>query len=343
MVKDKLKALSPREVGGRVFAIVGGSGFIGGHLVRALATDSTVRRVYVLDRVPTNQWSEKIQYRYVNIDREISLDLPEAVDGIFHLAALCREPGYPWDQYFRTNHEGTRNVVAWAERHDIRSIVFTSTAMVFRAGPAMRAEHDVLDADTAYGISKALAEEVLRGWQARVTSGTRKLAIVRPGAVFGQGCGGNFVNLHRSLKLGTFAYVGQPDTVKSCIYVKDLVGLLIHLMRRETSSPDVAIAHGAYPRATSIQAICEAFCEVFGWRRVIPTVPFKAALVASLPFQILNELGVKNPIHRRRVEKLFYSTHLGADRLEELGYRLKYSLVQALQDWRVSCSPIEPY
>lgn len=328
---------------GAILAVVGGSGFIGNHLVAALAADPGVRRIYVLDRAPSMQWSEKVAYRYVNVDRPISLELPDQVDGVFHLAALCREPGYEWDQYFRTNHLGTRHVADWAERSGIRSIVFASTAMVFRAGPDARHEDDVLDADTAYGISKALAEEVLRGWQARGTGGARRLGVVRPGAVFGKGCGGNFVNLHRSLKLGTFAYVGQPDTVKSCIYVKDLVALLIHLMRGGQALPDVAVAHGAFPVATSIQSICEAFCEVFGWRRVIPTVPFRAALAASLPFQILNDLGFSNPIHRRRVEKLFYSTHLAADRLAEYDFEMQYGVAEALRDWRDSCSPADPY
>ena len=328
----------------RIYAVFGGSGFIGQHLVSALAADPGVRRIYVLDRAPSSQWSEKVAYRYVNIDRPIDLSLPEPVDGVYHLAALCREPGFDWDQYFRTNHLGTRNVVDWVERSRVTSIVFTSTAMVFRAGPQARVEDDVLDADTAYGISKALAEEVLLGWQARADSGqSRRLGIIRPGAVFGKGCGGNFVNLHRSLKIGAFAYVGQPDTVKSCIYVKDLVALLMHLMRGGATVPDVAVAHGAFPNPTSIKSICEAFCEVFGWKRMIPTVPFRAALAASLPFQVLNELGFKNPIHRRRVEKLFYSTHLSADRLVEYGFDMRYSIPEALQDWRDACAPADPY
>lgn len=322
---------------GRIVAITGGSGFIGGHLLDALIEDPSVERIYVMDIAPTTKWCEKVSFVYTNLAREITFDPQHPIDELYHLAAVSREPGFEWNEYFDINYEGTKRLLRWASAQDIRNIVFTSTGMVFKSGPFHRQPDEVPSADTAYGISKALAEEAFHGWQSAKRG--RHVAVIRPGAVFGKGCGGNFVNLHRALRLGTFAYIGGPDTVKSCIYVKDLVAL----MRGAAQLKGWHILHGTYPQAPTIGEICDGFCRVFGWRRVIPTVPLKFALRAAAPLQMLNELGFSNPVHKRRVEKLHYSTDIDGSGLRLFNLEPKYSLVDAISDWRDACTPADPY
>lgn len=322
---------------GLVVAITGGSGFIGGHLLDALIDDDSVDRIYVMDIAPTTRWCEKVRFVYTNLAKDVTFDPAESIDVLYHLAAVSREPGFEWNEYFDINYEGTRRLLTWASKADIKNIVFTSTGMVFKAGPYNRKPDEVPSADTAYGISKALAEEALSGWQSAKRG--RHVAIVRPGAVFGKGCGGNFVNLHRALRLGTFAYIGGPETVKSCIYVKDLVTL----MRGASELKGWHVLHGTYPRAPTIGEICDAFCKVFGWRRIIPTVPLKFALRAAAPLQMLNEMGFSNPVHRRRVEKLHYSTDIDGSGLIGLSLGPEHSLVEAISSWRDECAPSDPY
>lgn len=322
---------------GRVVAITGGSGFIGGHLLDALIADDTVSRIYVMDIAPTTRWCEKVTFVYTNLARDVQFEPKQKIDVVYHLAAVSREPGFEWNEYFDINYEGTRRLLKWVSKLDIKNIVFTSTGMVFKAGPFHRAPSEVPSADTAYGISKALAEEAMSGWQQSKRG--RHVAVVRPGAVFGKGCGGNFVNLHRALRLGTFAYIGGPETVKSCIYVKDLVAL----MRGAAELKGWHVLHGTYPQAPTIGEICNAFCKVFGWTRVIPTVPLNLALRAAAPLQMLNELGFSNPVHKRRVEKLHYSTDIDGSGLLELDLAPTHSLVEAIQDWRDECAPADPH
>lgn len=329
---------SPKATTGKAVAVTGGSGFVGGHLIEALQNDPSVSRIYVLDRIPTTQWGGKVTFHYVNINRPIEFVPPEPIHGCYHLAAICKEPGFEWNEYFETNYLGTRHVADWCAANSIDRVVFTSTAMVFKAGPDRMSEDKLPNPDTAYGISKALAEEVLHGWQS--AGDGRHLSVLRPGAIFGKGAGGNFVNLQRSLKRKVFAYIGSSDTVKSCFYVKDIVSLLRTLMERDAP---VTTVHGAFPQATTIKVICEAFCEAYGWQRDIPTVPLKAALAAATPLQMLNEIGIKNPVHRRRIEKLYYDTHLGSDGLAEIGFTPAFSVAEALRDWKESCAPAEIY
>ncbi len=95
-------------------------------------------------------------------------DLPQPCPPtIVHLAALSKEPGFPWREYFANNAEATRRLCRAADEAGVQNIVFfTSSMMAFAAGPWRRSENDFGDADTAYGASKLQAEEILRTWQA---------------------------------------------------------------------------------------------------------------------------------------------------------------------------------
>lgn len=323
---------------GRQVVVTGGSGFIGSRLCASLCADPTVARVLVLDLLPPAFSHPKLTHVACNLSLPITFVPEGPVSTCFHLAAACREPGFEWDEYFRHNHAATRELVAWAVRHGIPNIVFTSTAMVFRAGEARRGESDLPNADTAYGISKALAEEALRGW--RDADPSRRLRLVRPGVVFGQGAGGNFVNLQKALQRGLFVYIGRRNTIKSAIYVKDLVRLLL-TVEHDTASFDTY--HGAFREPTTIESVCKAFFQAYGWRRVVPVLPFRLALAAALPFQWLDALGLRNPVHTRRIEKLYHSTNLSADRLEALGFRHQFTLDTAIADWRQDCAPRSLY
>jgi len=322
----------------RNVVVTGGSGFIGSYLCKALSEQADVQQIVILDRVAPSDLPAKVKFVQVDLLEPVSYTPDFPVTTCFHLAAACREPGFEWDEYFANNHVASRHVADWAVRCGVPNIVFTSTAMVFRAGETRRRESDAPNADTAYGISKALAEETFRGW--RRGADTRRLRVVRPGVVFGRGAGGNFVNLHNALRKGLFMYVGRRDTVKSAIYVKDLVRLLLTV---ERDSQTLDTFHGAYFEPTTIESVCRAFFKAYGWKRLVPVLPFRLAWLAAVPFEALNAIGLRNPVHTRRIEKLYHSTNLSAENLRALGFQHQFTLDAAIADWRDSCSPNSLY
>jgi GlcNAc-P-P-Und epimerase len=144
--------------------ITGGSGFIGSHLINYLLLESRYQRIYVLDLIPPAIADEKIVYKKCGIRNPIDLNLGEDNLVCYHLAALCKEPGYDWEDYFYTNHVGTLNLIEFCEHVSISNIIFTSTMMVFRAGEERISENSITAPDTGYGISKLLAENALMCW-----------------------------------------------------------------------------------------------------------------------------------------------------------------------------------
>jgi GlcNAc-P-P-Und epimerase len=324
----------------RTAIVTGGSGFIGSHLVLDLDRDPTVSRIFILDKVPPAVRSDKIEFIHCDLRQSLNWVPPSQHSSLqfYHLAAVCREPGYSWDEYFSGNYLIAQNVADWASRIELESIIFTSTAMVFRASDNRNSESDLPNPDTAYGIAKALSEERFRSWMTEHPG--RRLYVLRPGVVFGKGGGGNFARLHKALKRNLFCYVGRSSTVKSAIYVKDMVRVL-RAAGSGALRPDTY--HALYDEPLTLQNICEAFCEVYGWRRYVPTVPYNAMLLAATPFQIANALGLRNPIHRRRIEKLYHSTNLSTENLKKENFSLKYGIVEALRDWRADCFPDDLY
>jgi len=318
--------------------ITGGSGFIGTHLVEILLREERFSRIYILDTRKPSIVSSKVEYVACDINSPIAALKFKNCDTCYHLAALCKEPGYDWNEYFITNYEGTKNVCDLADLLGIKNMIFTSTMMVFRAGEERNNEESLTAPDTAYGISKLLSELVLKEWLAK--SHGRRLRIVRPGVVFGKGEGANYTKLYYALKKKRFAYIGRKNTIKGSIYVKDLVRFLDEVTN---DSNDRITYNLIYPEPITIEEICMAMREVFCFSGRIPVIPFKTALFTSYIFEILAGMGIKTGIHHRRIEKLYYSTNISAVPAMETGFQIMYPLRVALKDWQKDCLPKDLY
>ena len=307
--------------------VTGSAGFIGQSLVKHLREIG--RPVVGLDR-NAEPAADALRLDLTSLTAD---DLPRPCPPtIVHLAALSKEPGYPWRDYFANNAEGTRRLCEAADEAGVTNIVFTSSMMAFASGPWRRSESDFGDADTAYGGSKLQAEEILRTWQ--VAKPGRRLRIVRPGVVFGPGDQGNMRRLIHGLSRGRFAYIGREDTVKSCIYLKDMVRLLVRLI--EDDGPHDTY-HAVYPEPTTIRDHVDAINRAWGWDRHPRTVPYRFALAAATPFALVDPPGTRFGVHPRRIQKLHLDTNISSDRLADIGFTQQYSLSEAFADWRREC------
>lgn len=310
--------------------VTGSAGFIG----RALASrlGEIGRPVVGVDRaVEPATARNTLRYDLADLTDD-GFGIQQCPPTIVHLAAVCKEPGHPWRDYYANNAEATRRLCQAADRAGVRNIIFTSTMMTFAAGPWRRSESDFCDPDTAYGCSKLQAEEILRAWEA-ATPG-RRLRIVRPGVVFGPGDQGNMRRLIHALHRRRFAYIGRQDTVKGCVYVKDLVRLLVRLI--DDDGP-YDTYHAVYPQPITIRDIVDAINRAWGWNRRPPTIPFRLALAAAAPFALVDPLGTRFGIHPRRIQKLHLDTNISSDRLADIGFTPQYSVSEAFADWRGEC------
>lgn len=263
------------------YFITGGTGFIGTHLTNLLQELHPECNVYNLDIVepgtplpsvedykPALRKGQKLASTFIRCDVRKPIVLEgvnvTADDVIFNFAAVHRTPGHPDYAYFETNVLGAENVTAFAEKYGIKKIVFTSSIAPYGAAEELKEETTVPTPNTPYGISKLVAEKIHMIWQAR-NQAERQLTIVRPGVVFGKGENGNFTRLYWGIRGGKFIYPGRKDTVKACIYVKELVRFMLY--RLEHHEQGVELYNCTFEPAYTIEQIVETMKKVTDLKR----------------------------------------------------------------------------
>lgn len=309
------------------YFIMGGSGFIGTHLIKLLKDAYPECKIYNLDVVENNQ-NEKASFIYCDVRKPIELNIPVTdEDVIFNFAAVHRTPGHPDHAYFETNILGAENVTAFAEKHDIKKIVFTSSIAPYGAAEELKEETTIPTPNTPYGISKLIAEKIHIIWQSK-NRVERQLTIVRPGVVFGKGENGNFTRLYWGIRGGKFVYPGRKDTIKACIYVKELVRFMLY--RIEHHQEGVELYNCTFEPAYTIEQIVDTMKMVTGLKRNIPLIPTWVLMpVAS----VIGALGSPMGICPARVKKLVISTNICGKKLAASGYKFHYTLEEAIADW----------
>jgi nucleoside-diphosphate-sugar epimerase len=175
-----------------------------------------------------------------------------------------------------------------------------------------------------------VAEQIHRTWQARALG--RRLTILRPGIVFGQGEGGNYTRLAKALRKGFFAYAGRRDTLKAGIYVKDLVRVM-DLMSQAQNCP-FQLYNCCFPKAPTIEKIVETMMQVMGVRRFVPRIPARILKAGAKALGVLDSVGIG--FHPERVTKLMISTNISGEKLQR-DYPLQFDLKTALEDWWKDC------
>lgn len=161
--------------------VTGGAGYIGSHTVRELT--SRDYDVVVLDTLelgnraavgPTTFYQGSITDDAL-LERIFSQEKPEAV---IHFAAY-KAPGESMQEptkYFRTNVGGTVSLLDAMVRHNVRSIVFSSSCSIFGNPKQLPVTEEAPFApESVYGESKLMCETVLK-WYDR-TKGIRFSAL----------------------------------------------------------------------------------------------------------------------------------------------------------------------
>lgn len=340
-----METSSLNTVNNRTVVLFGGTGFIGTHMALYWLREGLAEKVVLVDlNPPRNEpWAAALQQelqtchaQFVRWDvREKIPDslLPKA-DLIFNLAAVHREPGHLPHEYFETNLKGAENVCAWASAVGCERMVFTSSIAPYGPSEELKDETSLPVPDSPYGSSKLAAEKMHIGWQGACRR--RKLLTLRPGVVFGPGEGGNVTRLVRSVVKGYFVYMGNRQTRKAGGYVKELCRVVrFGLDHQDKSGEGVTLLNFSMDPPPTLETYVAAIQNVSGIRRSPLNLPRSLLVGISYPIHAVGTMfGIRQPISPVRVRKVFRSTSIDPKGLRELGYEPKYTLQEALQDWK---------
>lgn len=310
------------------YIIFGGSGFIGSHLVNLLKEENTEAIIYNLDIIENNH-NGKSNFIFCDVRKPIVIDFPVTThDFIFNLSAIHITPSHHYHEYFETNILGAENITTFAEEFKIKRILFTSSIATYGSCENLKVESTLPMPNTPYGVSKLVAEKIHIVWQNK-NQHNKQLTILRPGVVFGKGENGNFTRLYWGIKGRKFVYPGRKDTIKSSIYVKELVNFILYRINLEIYNFE--LYNCVYTPSLSIEQIVNTIIKATNLNRNIFTVPGWILKPAASIIVFFG--GKKFGIHPDRVKKLTLSTNICGKKLAKSGYKFKYSFEEAINDW----------
>jgi GlcNAc-P-P-Und epimerase len=322
----------------RKCVIFGGTGFIGSHLAQLLINDHLCDQVILADINPIRSdfQFDPAKVQYVHLDVRTSIDqwqLPDDVVLVANFAAVHREPGHERHEYFDTNIPGAENVCAWASKVGCKNIVFTSSIAPYGPSEDLKTEETTPTPETAYGESKLEAEHIHMAWQQ--TDSERNLVIVRPGVVFGPGERGNVTRLVQATLRRYFFYMGNRNTRKAGCYVKELVQSMIWALKRSEENNGFYLYNCGMPQPPTIEDYVNTTVKVAGVSRYVPSIPFEVLYSIAFVIELITKpFGIKQPISPVRVRKLVRSNNIVPMKLTRDQYQYRYTLEQAMQDWR---------
>ena len=219
--------------------VTGGAGFIGSHLVDKLL--SMGHEVVVLDNFSTGRPENLDHVR--NKIRLIQCDLSVAdvwqdefknTDWVFHLAALADiVPSIQnAESYFRSNVNGTFNVLQAIRRYKVNRVIYTASSSCYGMTKVYPTpESAKIDPQYPYALTKYMGEEIVMHWSKLYkipaislrffnVYGTRSRTSGTYGAVFG-------VFLAQKLAKKPFTIVGDGNQTRDFTYVSDIIDAIV--------------------------------------------------------------------------------------------------------------------
>jgi UDP-glucose 4-epimerase len=148
--------------------VVGGAGYIGSVVAQELVEAG--HAVFVFDNlVKGHMQAVPEQARFISGDLANLDDINRALDvaqagAVFHFAALI-EAGESMKKpalYFRANVSNTLNLLESCVAHNVKRLVFSSTAAVFTASDDPLTETSPIQPANCYGETKLMVEQMLR-------------------------------------------------------------------------------------------------------------------------------------------------------------------------------------
>ena len=263
-------------------AVTGATGFIGGHVARALAARGVPvvalhRRSAPPPTRPGISWTT-----FEDFERHAG-----SYDALVHVAAVRHRHGVPPEEYGRQNLALTARLLAAAKGRVGRFLDVSSIA-VFGWPPELPIDETRPFAPVGpYGRSKVETEQMVRA------SGL-PYAIVRPSITYGPGdTNGMIDKLFRLVKAGHYRLIGSGSSRVQLVYAEDLAHAIVETALRQ--GLDGAEFICTYREPITIRALSTLVAKIVS--RPLPAlgVPLGAARAAGLAFETLERFGVRFP------------------------------------------------
>jgi nucleoside-diphosphate-sugar epimerase len=305
------------------YLVTGGAGFLGINLVRYLLDKGC--EVTSLDVAQFDYPDCRDRIRIVTGDIRDASAVAEAMQGVqivVHTAAAL--PLYSKEDIFSTDIDGTRNLLAEAERRGVERFIHISSTAVYGVPdhhPIF--EDDRLEGVGPYGEAKIQAEKLCLEYRAKGMC----VPIIRPKTFVGPERLGVFAMLYDWAKDGHgFPVIGSGDNLYQLLDVEDLCEAIYLAATGDRATVNDTFNVGAAEFSTMKQDF-QAVLDEAGFGKKIRPFPARPVIFA---LKLLEKLKL-SPLYKWVYETAGKESFVSIDKArEKLGFRPRFSNAQAL-------------
>ena len=316
----------PANNSARPLALVtGGTGFLGTHLLRLLATDpASAQRVRVLAHSKPPAWLQALGVTIAEGSVTSPDDMNRALDGVgevYHLAGLVSHLPADGHKMYAVHVDGTRVVCEAAARAGVRRIVMASTSgtvAVSRRADDLADEEAPTPLDLVarwpYYASKLYQEETAR----RACGDKVELVTLNPSLLLGPG-DDRLSSTRPVLQFIARDIALMPAGGLNIVDARDVAALM-----------PVAMSRGTPGARYLVGAVNWTFAELFGRLERLTKIPGpKLKITGDFPFlasraqaALYRKLGRKVPVEPQSVEMAQYFWYFDSGKASrELGFQ----------------------
>jgi nucleoside-diphosphate-sugar epimerase len=270
--------------------ITGGTGFIGKNLSSFLLKKGL--RPAVLARHKNDPDIQVPDFIQCDILDPAGLNAAlKDKDIVYHLAAAVDER-LSYDNLYRINVIGTKNVLEACSKNNIKHLIFTSTiGVIGPTGPNPAKEDSPYNPQTPYEKTKTLAEQMALDYHKRFNL---PVTILRPTMVYGPD--ERWLKVFKQAKKG-MPVIGKGENFWHLVYVKDVVSALYLVMNKENTFGRVYNIADNSPR--TYKETYDTFRSCLGLSPVKSHIPVCAANALAFFNELYAKISGKNPIITR--------------------------------------------
>jgi nucleoside-diphosphate-sugar epimerase len=219
-----LPPLRPPEV-----LVLGGSGFIGQHLIKRLLERGLGVRVSSRNAVAAAVNLRGMAVDIVQGNNSDPAFLRKALQGVHTVYHLAKTDGKNWAHYQNEEVEATRSIADVCAAHGLRRFIYTGTIDSYDAarGSTRIGNETPLDPRIArrnhYARSKAMSENILLGMH---RDSKFPVVILRPGVVIGKGAPPAHWGVGKFVSESKVTYWGDGHNMIPLVLVEDVADAL---------------------------------------------------------------------------------------------------------------------
>ena len=291
--------------------VTGSSGFVAQSLIPKL--EKLGFDVIGLD------WKNGEHTRIIH-DISKSLEIEDDIDVVIHLAARLEHEKCSKEEFFKTNVDGTEQVLNLAHSKNAY-FIYVSTTAIYGSPECPITENTPIDPNGNYALTKWNGEKICKEYE----NNGLEVTIIRSGPILGQRRLGIYKTIFKNLQNNSsIPILGDGDNRLSLVHVEDLVDFLIYLGKNK--KPRLTVNFGGKIPGSVNQIIQELIR--YGQSKS-KTIHIPIQLIGFL--KLLAKLKII-PVTSWHLSVMHKDNYYENELLFSTGYRYKYEPINALKE-----------